>query len=104
MSADTVGTVLAEVARLGGAAGLPKMRGGLLVLDTVLPAASAQDLVRRVSRLTGGEGVAETSFAGYQPVLGTQPTRPRTMANPLNRQEYMMQLRARASRATNRAP
>jgi ribosomal protection tetracycline resistance protein len=40
-----------------------------------LPAARADDLQRQLPGLTGGEGVLESSFAGYQPVSGDQPTR-----------------------------
>jgi ribosomal protection tetracycline resistance protein len=47
--------------------------------------------------LTGGEGVLESSFAGYQPVSGDQPTRRRTTANPLNLGEYVMHLARRVS-------
>ena len=91
--ADTLGAVLAEVARLGGTAEAPTMPSELLVLDTLLPSAAAQDLVRRVPGLTRGEGVADTSFAGYEPLSGATPMRPRTTANPLDRQDYIMKVR-----------
>jgi len=42
-----------------------------------------------VPGLTGGEGVLDTTFAGYQPVSGDQPIRRRTTPNPLNLAEYM---------------
>jgi ribosomal protection tetracycline resistance protein len=73
--AETTGSVLAAVARLGGSAGAPVLRAGLdplTALRTLLPAARAQDLQRQLPGLTGGEGVAETSFGGYRP-LATQP-------------------------------
>jgi ribosomal protection tetracycline resistance protein len=47
------------------------------VLETVLPASSVQDLRRQLPGLTGGEGVIESEFAGYQPVTGDPPTRRR---------------------------
>ncbi len=62
----------------------------------LLPAARAHDLHRQLPGLTGGEGVLETSFAGYQPVTGAQPTRRRTTPNPLNRDAYLMHLAGRA--------
>ena len=40
------------------------------MLETLLPAARVQDLQRQLPGLTSGEGVAETSFGGYQPVSG----------------------------------
>ena len=46
----------------------------------------------------GGEGVLDSSFAGYQPVSGTAPTRRRTTANPLKLEEYMTQF-SRQSKA-----
>jgi ribosomal protection tetracycline resistance protein len=69
--AETTGSVLAAVARLGGSAGTPVLRGDLgplTVVRTLLPAARAQDLQRQLPGLTSGEGVAETSFGGYRPL------------------------------------
>jgi ribosomal protection tetracycline resistance protein len=64
----------------------------------MMRAGRVQDLQRQLPGLTGGEGVIETKFAGYQPVSGAPPVRRRTMANPLNRDEYMMELARWASR------
>ena len=70
--AGGVGAVLAAVARLGGTAGAAERHGDLAALDTVLPAARAQDLLRMLPGLTGGEGVAETRFGGYRPARGSR--------------------------------
>jgi hypothetical protein len=43
----------------------------LTVLETLLPAARAQELQRRLPGLTSGEGVADTSFGGYRPMAGS---------------------------------
>ena len=105
--AETTGSVLAAVARLGGTAGTPVLRAELDPLNpltavrALLPAARAQDLQRQLPGLTSGEGVAETSFGGYRPVTGPPPARRRTLADPRNREEYMLQL---AGRATAAAP
>ena len=82
---ETVGAVLAAVARLGGGVETPSLRGDLSVIEAVTPAARAQDLRRQLPGLTGGEGVVETNFGGYRPVKGTPPTRRPTIANPLER-------------------
>jgi ribosomal protection tetracycline resistance protein len=66
--AGTASSVLAAVARLGGTAENPALRGDLAAVQTLLPAAQAQELQRQLPRLTSGEGVAETSFGGYRPL------------------------------------
>jgi ribosomal protection tetracycline resistance protein len=74
---EAIGRVLAALGRLGVGGGTPAQRGELSVLETVLSASSVQDLRRQLPGLTGGEGVIESEFAGYQPVTGEPPTRRR---------------------------
>ena len=95
---ETVGAVMAALARAGVAVETPSPRGTLSTLEAVLPAARADDLQRELPRLTGGEGVLDSSFAGHQPVTGDQPTRRRTLPNALNLEEYMMHLAGRSGR------
>ena len=92
---DTIGAVIAGLARFGASVEMPSLQGTLATIETVLPAARAHDLQRQLPGLTNGEGVLESSFAGYQPVSGDPPLRQRTMANPLNVDEYMMHLARR---------
>jgi ribosomal protection tetracycline resistance protein len=70
-----IGAVQSSLARLGGTAQSSSPRGALTTIEAVLPAARAQDLRRRLPELTGGEGVLETTFAGYAPVQGEPPRR-----------------------------
>jgi len=72
---DSVGAVLASVARLGGVLEPPSLLGDLSTIETVMPAARADDLQRQLPALTRGEGVLESDFGGYQPVSGTAPIR-----------------------------
>jgi ribosomal protection tetracycline resistance protein len=95
MPTGTIGAVLAVLARLGAAAQTPSLQGELATIETVLPAGRVQDLQRQLPALTGGEGVLESDFGGYQPVSGAAPTRRRTTANPLNREEYLLHLAGR---------
>ena len=88
----TVGAVLAVLARLGAVVRTQSTQEDLATIETVLPAARVQDLQRRLPGLTGGEGVLESTFDGYQPVRGDPPTRRRTTVNPLNRDEYLTHL------------
>jgi ribosomal protection tetracycline resistance protein len=71
----TVGAVMPALARVGAAVETPSLRGKLATIEAVLPAARADDLQRQLPGLTGGEGVLDSSFAGYQPVSGEQPAR-----------------------------
>jgi ribosomal protection tetracycline resistance protein len=57
------------------------------------------DLRLRLPGLTGGEGVIESSFSGYQPVRGAPPTRRRSTVNPLDRDTYLARVARGASRA-----
>ncbi len=96
--AGTIGAVLAALARLGARAQPPALHGDLATIETVLAASRAQELRRQLPALTGGEGVLESEFGGYEPVSGTPPERPRTRANPLHREEYLMELGRLATR------
>jgi ribosomal protection tetracycline resistance protein len=90
-----IGAVMSALERLGAPAEIPTLNGNLSVLQTVLSVTRAQELQRQLPKLTGGEGVLETEFGGYEPVGGDPPTRPRTTPNPLNREEYLMHLAKR---------
>jgi len=92
---DAVGAVLPALARLGAALETPLLRGKLATVETVLPATRAQDLQRQLAELTRGEGVLESTFAGYQPLSGDQPVRRRSTPNPLNLGEYLLHLARR---------
>jgi ribosomal protection tetracycline resistance protein len=94
---DTLRAVMSALGRLGAAVETPSLQGRLSTIEVLLPVARAQGLQRQLPGLTSGEGVLESSFAGYQPVSGEQPTRLRTTANPLNLGEYMMHLARRVS-------
>ena len=50
----------------------------------------------RLPDLTRGEGVLESAFAGYRPVDGPPPSRPRTDRNPLDRTDYLRRVSGKA--------
>jgi ribosomal protection tetracycline resistance protein len=99
---QTVGAVMPALARLGAAVETPSLQGELSTIRALLPAARADDVQRQLPALTGGEGILDSSFAGYQPVSGDPPTRRRTTPNPLNLDEYMMHLAGRAAGSSSR--
>jgi len=87
-----IGAMLAAVGRLGAGAATPSARGELSVLEATLAASRVQELRRQLPGLTGGEGVLDAEFAGYQPVAGEPPTRTRLTPDPRNLQEYLAQV------------
>jgi ribosomal protection tetracycline resistance protein len=70
---SAIGAVMATLARLGAVVEMPSLHEKLSTIETVLPAARADDLQRLLPGLTGGEGVLDSSFAGYQPLRDEQP-------------------------------
>jgi ribosomal protection tetracycline resistance protein len=80
--AECVGSVLAEVARLGGSVESQTFERTLMQVTTQVTAADAQQLRRDLPALTAGEGVMETELGGYRPVRGAPPRRQRTSPNP----------------------
>jgi ribosomal protection tetracycline resistance protein len=89
---QAIGAVLAAIGRLGAAASTPSSQGELSVLETALPATRVQELRRRLPGLTGGEGVLDAEFAGYQRVTGDPPIRRRSTPDPRNLPQYLAQV------------
>ena len=97
-----IGPMLAALGRLGGGrlgggrlgagAPTPSAHGELSVLEATLPATRVQELRRQLPGLTGGEGVLDSEFAGYQPVNGEPPIRRRLTPDPRNLEEYLAQV------------
>jgi len=78
----------AELARLGAAVEMRSLDDELAMLETVLSAARAPELERQLPGMTQGEGVFESTFAGYRPVTGGPPVGRRTRPSPLDRDAY----------------
>jgi ribosomal protection tetracycline resistance protein len=72
---EAIGTVMPALSRLGAVVEMPVPHGGLSTIEAVLPVRRADELQRQLPGLTGGEGVIESVFDGYEPVGGTMPTR-----------------------------
>jgi ribosomal protection tetracycline resistance protein len=88
-STSAAGTV-AVLGRLGGRVRGQFSANGVSTLDAVLPVGRVRDLQHQLPGLTGGEGVLETKFGGYQPVGGgSPPKRERSSPSPLNRDEWL---------------
>ncbi len=61
------------LARLGAAAEMPLLDAELSVVTAMLPSAQVRSLQDQVPGLTGGEGVLDASFGGYEPIHGSFP-------------------------------
>jgi ribosomal protection tetracycline resistance protein len=70
-----MGDVLAVLARLGAATEAPLLEAELAVVTATLPSAQVRALQEQLPGLTGGEGVLDASFGGYEPVHGKFPRR-----------------------------
>jgi len=75
LPAPRTGDVLAALARLGAATQMPQIDAELSVVTALLPAARVRGLQEQLPGLTGGEGVLDASFGGYEPVRGSPPRR-----------------------------
>ena len=75
LPAPRMGDVLAALGRLGAATQAPRLDAELSVVTALLPSAQVRSLQEQLPGLTGGEGVLDTSFGGYEPVHGTFPRR-----------------------------
>jgi ribosomal protection tetracycline resistance protein len=90
--ADMLGAVLPLLARLGAVPQTPMIRGAQCQLEGEIGAAQVHALQQALASVTRGEGVLETAFDHYRPVLGRIPTRPRSDHNPLDRKEYLLRV------------
>jgi ribosomal protection tetracycline resistance protein len=64
----TVGAVLPALARLGAAVDTPIPYGELSTIEAVMPVTRTTELQRQLPELTSGEGVLDSTFAGYRVV------------------------------------
>jgi ribosomal protection tetracycline resistance protein len=87
--ATSMGSVLGMLAQQGAAVHAQSIRGEEFSIEAELPAEGVRALQRRLPAATNGDGVLDSTFAGYQPVHGEPPMRRRATPNPLNRQEYL---------------
>jgi ribosomal protection tetracycline resistance protein len=75
LPAARLGDVLSALARLGAATEMPVLDAELSVVTAMLPAAQVRSLQAQLPGLTGGEGLLDASFGGYEPVPGSFPRR-----------------------------
>jgi ribosomal protection tetracycline resistance protein len=86
---------LALLARIGGRVTGQFSADGISRVSAVLPVARVRDLQHQLPGLTGGEGVLDQRFGGYQPIGDHPPRRERTTPSPLHRDEWLAWLARR---------
>jgi ribosomal protection tetracycline resistance protein len=77
LPASSIGAVMPVLAGLGASIDGPTLADAVARIEAVLPAARVHELQQQLPVLTGGEGVLESTFTGYQPLSGDRPTRAR---------------------------
>jgi ribosomal protection tetracycline resistance protein len=75
LPAARMGDVLSALARLDADTEMPLLDAELSVVTAMLPSAQVRSLQEKLPGLTGGEGVLDASFGGYEPIHGSFPTR-----------------------------
>ncbi|GAB3927631.1 tetracycline resistance protein, tetM/tetO subfamily [Microlunatus endophyticus] len=68
----------------------PVTDGTVVVMEGDIPAGEVHGLEQELPSLTRGEGVLDSPFDRYRPVVGRPPERRRTDRNPLDRSEYLL--------------
>ncbi|HEX8094875.1 GTP-binding protein [Jatrophihabitans sp.] len=92
--ATSYGAVVPVLGQLRAVPLAPRAQGRVYLLTGTIPAARVHDLQQRLPGLTGGEGVLESAFSHYEPAEG-YPCRPRTDADPLDRDAYLLRVQRR---------
>jgi ribosomal protection tetracycline resistance protein len=87
-----LGPILAALQEVDARPASPVTDGSTSAIHGTIRVARLHHLQSRLPDLTRGEGVLETVPAGYLPVYGTPPSRPRTDRNPLDRDDYLRRL------------
>ena len=89
---DTFGAVAQALARLEATPQTIATHGSSSQLEGDIAAAKVHELQQRLSGLTHGEGVLTTAFDRYLPMRGEPPSRPRTLRDARNREEYLREV------------
>ncbi len=87
---DTLNIVLPLLAQFRATPTAMSSKGLVQILEGEIPVSFVHSLQLKLPGLTSGEGVLETEFKNYQPVIGKPPVRSRTDYNPLDRREYLL--------------
>ncbi len=96
--ADVLSAVSHALAQLDAIPLTTQAQRQTCTIEGEIPASRVHALQQQLPSLSRGEGVFESSFAGYRPVRGKPPTRSRTDHDPLDRKAYLLRLTRRGAR------
>ncbi|MEO8273748.1 MAG: hypothetical protein ABI620_06755, partial [Chloroflexota bacterium] len=95
---DTAGGVGQVLGRLHIRVRGAHRANGIARIQAIAPLGVVRDVQSALPGLTRGEGIMDSEFEGFEPIVGTEPpTRQRTTPNGLDYVEYMAQLARRGS-------
>lgn len=95
--ADAYGQTLPLLARARAVPQPPTIEAGVCRLEGRVPVARVHELQLLLPGASRGEAVFEAVFDRYEPLRDDPPGRPRFDANPLDREQYLLQVVRRVS-------
>lgn len=87
---ELLGSVLPQMTALGAVPLAIRSDATSAILTGTLPAARLHDLQVRMPTMTRGDGVLDYTLDHHAPVRGPVPARPRTTADPRDRQAHLL--------------
>lgn len=90
---ESLSAAIRHLARAGAALGEPTFHGATCRVEGTVPTSEVHDISQQLPGFTQGRGSLLTRPAGYRPMKGRFPVRPRSDGNPLDRSEYLLYLK-----------
>lgn len=85
------GKVINEITRMGGEYDAPLLLGDITTVDAIVPAAASMDFPVRLTAMSSGKAVLNTSFSGYRECRDEIiRENPRIGVNPLDRSKWIL--------------
>jgi len=85
------GKIINEITRMGGEYDAPVIHGDITTLEAIVPAASSMDFPVKLTSMSSGKAVLNTSFHGYRECRDGQiHENPRRGVNPLDRSKWIL--------------
>ncbi|PPJ48153.1 GTP-binding protein [Rhizobium sp. KAs_5_22] len=86
-------SILTLLAKCGSSTKEASIDCGIARLEGTIASSMIQSVQRQLPGLSSGTGLLENSFDHYASISGSQPSRPRSAANPFDRADYLQRIR-----------